>query len=40
MSNIGDVNGCSIDIIVRIICNTQRELLATNEDCNQWILEL
>ena len=28
------------NIIVRIICNTQRELLATSEDCNQWILEL
>ena len=29
-----------IDIIVRIICNTQRELLTTNENRNQWILEL
>ena len=40
IANIGDINGCLIDIIVRIICNTQQELLTTNKDCNQWILEL
>ena len=28
------------EVIVLIICTTQRERLATSQDCNKWILDL